>query len=97
MAELDIHRDIKDKLKTFIVEKKIPHIIFYGPSGSGKRYILRYFITNIYKTLNNIKRYVMYINCAITNNLINMFNITFILKLYQIKQRCITIACKDYY
>ena len=41
MAELDIHQDIKDKLKTFIVEKKIPHIIFYGSSGCGKRYILR--------------------------------------------------------
>lgn len=64
MVELDIHQDIKDKLKTFIVEKKIPHIIFYGPSGCGKRYILRFFITNIYQTVDNIKRYVMYINCA---------------------------------
>jgi len=64
MVELDIHQDIKVKLKTFIVEKKIPHIIFYGSSGCGKRYILRYFITNIYKTAENIKRYVMYINCA---------------------------------
>jgi len=64
MAELNIHNDIKDKLNTFIVDKKIPHIIFYGPSGCGKRYILRYFINNIYKTEDNIKRYVMYINCA---------------------------------
>ena len=64
MKELDIHTEIKHKLKAFIEEKKIPHIIFYGPSGCGKRYILRYFITNIYKTVDNIKRYVMYINCA---------------------------------
>ena len=64
MNELPIHDDIKKKLNTFIEEKKIPHIIFYGPSGCGKRYILRYFINNIYKTLENIKRYVMYINCA---------------------------------
>ena len=64
MAELDIHQDIKDKLKIFIQEKKIPHIIFYGPSGSGKRYILRYFINSVYKTDLNIKKYVMYINCA---------------------------------
>jgi len=28
MEESDIHHDIKTKLKTFIVEKKIPHIIF---------------------------------------------------------------------
>ncbi len=64
MEELDIHQGIKRKLKTFIDEKKIPHIIFYGPSGCGKRHILRYFITNVYKTVDNIKRYVMYINCA---------------------------------
>jgi DNA polymerase III delta prime subunit len=64
MEESDIHQDIKKKLKTFIVDKKIPHIIFYGPSGSGKRHILRYFINNIYTSQDDIKRYVMYINCA---------------------------------
>jgi len=64
MNELEIHHDIKEKLQSFINEKKIPHIIFYGPSGCGKRYVLRYFINNIYKTQDNIKKYVMYINCA---------------------------------
>ena len=37
---LDIHKKVKDKLNFFIKENKIPHIIFYGPSGSGKRTIL---------------------------------------------------------
>jgi len=64
MSELEIHSNIKKKLQTFINEKKIPHIIFYGPSGCGKRYILRYFINNIYKKQDYIKKYVMYINCA---------------------------------
>ena len=36
MEELPIHKDVKDKLSIFIEEKKIPHIIFYGPSGTGK-------------------------------------------------------------
>jgi len=61
---INIHQDIKNKLKRFIADKKIPHIIFYGPSGCGKRHVLRFFIDNIYKTSDNIKRYVMYINCA---------------------------------
>ena len=64
MNELTIHDTIKKKLHTFIKEKSIPHIIFYGHSGCGKRHILQYFIQNIYKTTINIKKYVMYINCA---------------------------------
>ena len=64
MEELIIHEDVKYKLKVFITEKKIPHIIFYGPSGCGKRNVLRFFIQQIYKTQENIKKYVMYINCA---------------------------------
>jgi DNA polymerase III delta prime subunit len=38
--ELDIHNDIKKKLDYFIKQKKIPHIIFHGEHGSGKRTIL---------------------------------------------------------
>ena len=64
MEELSIHKNVKDKLSIFIEEKKIPHIIFYGPSGCGKRNVLRFFIHKIYKTPENIKKYVMYINCA---------------------------------
>ena len=64
MEELQIHQDVKKKLTIFIEEKKIPHIIFYGPSGCGKRNVLSFFIREIYKTTENIKKYVMYINCA---------------------------------
>ena len=64
MIILNIHENIKHKLKQFIVEKKIPHIIFYGPSGSGKRSIVNFFIHEIYNSKENIKNYVMYINCA---------------------------------
>lgn len=62
---LNIHNNIIKKLDYFIDNKKIPHIIFYGPSGGGKREILNKFINKIYNTdKNNIKKYVMYVNCA---------------------------------
>ena len=62
---LEIHKKIEDKLAFFITEKKIPHIIFYGPSGSGKRTILNRFIYNIYENdKHKINQYVMYVNCA---------------------------------
>lgn len=61
----EIHKNIKNKLNYFIENHSIPHIIFYGKSGSGKRYILNYFINKIYNhDKEKIKEYVMYVNCA---------------------------------
>ena len=62
---LDIHKDIKKKLNYFIQTRKIPHIIFHGESGTGKRTILQDFISDIYyhdKELINL--YVIYIDCG---------------------------------
>ncbi len=62
---LNIHKNIIKKLDFFVESKKIPHIIFFGPSGSGKRYILNYLINNIYnKDKTMIKEYCMFVNCA---------------------------------
>ena len=62
---LKIHQKIYKKLDFFIKENKIPHIIFYGNYGSGKRTILNNFINKIYKNdKNTINSYVMYVNCA---------------------------------
>ena len=52
MVELEIHQSIKDKLNQFIEEKRVPNILFYGPSGSGKRNIVYNFIGEIYKKEN---------------------------------------------
>jgi len=61
----DIHDILISKLDYFIDEHKIPHIIFYGDTGSGKKYILNYFIKKIYKhDKEQIKKNVMYVNCA---------------------------------
>lgn len=65
MENLNIHTKIKNKLNFFLNENKIPHIIFYGPSGCGKRTILNEFIKNIYNDdKQKISQYVMYVNCA---------------------------------
>ena len=65
MKQLDIHLPIKQRLKYFIKHKKIPHIIFYGKPGSGKRHILNFFIKEVYHhDMKKIKQYIMYVNCA---------------------------------
>ena len=62
---MNIHTHLKKKLKMMINNKKIPHIIFHGPSGSGKRQLLEDFILDIYNNdKQKIKRYTMYVNCA---------------------------------
>jgi GTPase SAR1 family protein len=61
----DIHNNIHTKLKVFIDNRKIPNIIFYGPHGSGKTFILNRFIHSIYNgDKTAIKNYVMQANCA---------------------------------
>ena len=61
----DIHTNINKNLSFFLENNNVPHILFYGESGSGKRTVVNQFINTIY---NNdpelIKNYVMYINCA---------------------------------
>ena len=62
---INIHQPIKDKLTYFHNNKKIPNIIFNGPSGSGKSSIVNDFITLIYDgNKEKIKDFVMYVNCA---------------------------------
>lgn len=62
---LNIHQNIKEKLKYFHDIHKIPNIIFNGPSGSGKSTIVNDFISLIYNgNKEKIKDFVMYVNCA---------------------------------
>ena len=65
IEKLDIHNNIIEKLDYFLEIKKIPHIIFHGPSGSGKRTIVYSFIDKIYNNNKFLKQnYVMFVNCA---------------------------------
>lgn len=61
---LSIHSDIKNKLTYFVESNKIPHIIFHGESGSGKRHIVNYLINLIYESSESKDNYIKYVNCA---------------------------------
>ena len=50
--KLNIHTNIIEKLDYFLEIKKVPHIIFHGPSGSGKRTLVYSFINKIYNNNN---------------------------------------------
>ena len=45
---LEIHQNIKNKIKCFYEKHKIPNILFHGSCGSGKRTLVNEFIDNIY-------------------------------------------------
>ena len=62
---LPIHDKIREKLHSFYVSNRIPHIIFYGSSGSGKQTIVYDFLKEIYHgNEQKIKANVMFVNCA---------------------------------
>jgi len=62
---MDLHKNIKDKLAYFIKDNKIPHILFHGPSGGGKRTLVYSFVSDIYNNDKNlIKNYTMFADCA---------------------------------
>ena len=61
----NIHKKIYEKLDYFYQSSKVPHIIFHGSSGSGKRTIVENFILKIYQNdKKKIKTNVMSVNCA---------------------------------
>jgi len=62
---MEIHATIIEKLDYFYTSNKIPHIIFHGSSGSGKRTIVNNFLNKIYQSdKQKLKGNVMTVNCA---------------------------------
>jgi DNA polymerase III delta prime subunit len=62
---LIIHQNINEKLNNFIEHKKIPNLIFHGPSGSGKKTLLSNFLKKVYNNEKSyMKNYMMTVNCA---------------------------------
>lgn len=56
---------VQKKLDYFFTTKQIPHIIFHGASGTGKRTILHNFLHKIYEgDKHKLKTNVMSVNCA---------------------------------
>ena len=65
MNVLPIHPSVQKCLDTFYYSRKIPHIIFHGPSGSGKRTIVEQFLSQIYGADKaKMKSNIMWVNCA---------------------------------
>lgn len=53
-----------DKLLYLYNNKSIPNIIFHGLNNSGKKTLLKKFLILLYKTTENINKYVLNINCS---------------------------------
>ena len=65
VKHLQIHQPIVNRLDEFIAKNQIPHIIFHGPSGSGKQTLVRKFIQRIYGGDKlKLKTHVMTVNCS---------------------------------
>jgi len=62
---MSFNKNIQEKLQYFYDKKEIPHIIFHGNSGTGKKTIVHDFIQLIYKNNKSvIKENVLYVNCS---------------------------------
>lgn len=61
--DIFFHHDIYDRLKSMSKDNSIPHIIFYGPEGSGKKTMTSIFLHMLYgdnvNKLYNIKYNIM--------------------------------------
>ena len=58
-----VHSDLKKKLSVYINEFKVPHLLFYGPSGAGKRSLVQWFVNTLYNK-DELKNYVLTVDCA---------------------------------
>jgi hypothetical protein len=62
---MNIHNKIYQKLDYFYETNKIPHLLFHGASGCGKRTIVHHFLNKIYQSDHKkMKSNVMHVNCA---------------------------------
>lgn len=61
---MEHNHELIKKLSFFITKKCIPNIIFHGPSGCGKRTLLKQFLINIYGDQSTVNSNVMMVNCS---------------------------------
>ena len=62
---LPVDVKVQQKLDTFYSSKKIPHIIFHGASGTGKKTIVHEFLCKIYDNdKTKMKTNIMFVNCS---------------------------------
>jgi hypothetical protein len=62
---LPIHKDIKNKLEQFRVQKHMPNILFHGPSGCGKSTLVNEFVNTMYSAhRTDMSKYIMFVDCS---------------------------------
>jgi DNA polymerase III delta prime subunit len=61
---MEPNESIFNVLKNFYDEQNVPHLLFYGKSGMGKKTLVEKFLYLIYKKKETINKYVMCVNCA---------------------------------
>jgi hypothetical protein len=62
---LPVLPSVQKCLDSFYQSRKIPHLIFHGPSGSGKRTIVENFLSQIYGgDKAKMKSNILWVNCA---------------------------------
>jgi hypothetical protein len=60
-----LHDNIRLKLDGFYKSNRIPHLLFHGSSGTGKRTLIYEFVNKIYGgDKHKLKTNVMFVNCA---------------------------------
>jgi len=60
----DIHKELKQSMDMYIENDNVPNILFYGPDGSGKKYLLNYLLDKIYPSKKTRNQYVLWVNCS---------------------------------
>lgn len=48
LSKLDLHEGVSKRLQTLVASGDIPHLLFYGPSGGGKRTRIRAVLRELY-------------------------------------------------
>jgi DNA polymerase III delta prime subunit len=63
--EIEIHATIKEKLNNFLENNNVPHLLFYGPSGAGKKTLVNEYIRSIYSNNEEYRQNVMNVDCVL--------------------------------
>ena len=58
-------KTIEYKLLQFLKHKNIPNMLFYGHPGSGKKTLLKNFLTKFYQNETTMNEYVMKVDCEL--------------------------------
>ena len=97
-----MEKDIINKIDNISNNKNLSNILFYGPFLHGKEDICDYLIKSIYKTNENIVKYVLNINCLSINGIknikeyIKLFSMQILNKTDTIKFKTIILKNAEY-